>query len=270
LPSSELNNVSLHVQCSSATRSYRITYKLVPAHLAYACIDIFMHFYRTLFAAFGSNLMIAHAASTDSQQLGPWDNATGNMGSGALASRTEHLICPPVDSHELPPLARRKHSDYGGIIYLTLINGTPYTWHLDYAHSYQMADWEQGSPATVRPGETVQFTIQQSRGIFRKATDSGGELIYSLQGTLTPMSFELTYNHNKRRHRWEAHVRFHGNLKSLYAQREASKMIGSSQTWFVQPSLPDGYGGIPFLLAGTEKEGFISTTDVEQTIESAG
>ncbi|KAG9251236.1 uncharacterized protein F5Z01DRAFT_663639 [Emericellopsis atlantica] len=186
--------------------------------------------------------------------------ASGNAGALSLAP----------NSRILAPVARRKHSDHLSTAYLTLMNGTPYNWQRNYSHSYQMVGWKQESPLSVKAGEAVQFLIQPSEGLFDRSTDSAGELVYHLEGTSTPMAFELKYRHNKQKYRWEAQITFRGDLMSSQAKKGATTMIGNSHTWFVPPSLPGAYGGTAFLLAGTETDGFISTTGVDKADGDAG
>ena len=123
---------------------------------------------------------------------------------------------------------------------IALINGTPYRWRRVYSHEYQMRFWFQW-PEYIEPGQAITHRAWTHRG-WGDVGDTGGEIIYALEGVKSHMSFEVQYRAIDGMLGFEARIHFKGDLET-----DTTKKSGLAQ--LASRSMP---GGSSFLLAGKE------------------
>ncbi|KAG6000200.1 hypothetical protein E4U21_005743 [Claviceps maximensis] len=139
--------------------------------------------------------------------------------------------------------------------YVSLINATPYRWHLVYSHSYQLKRWNHEWPTWIMPGASVTVRVNNF-GYGKKALrDSAGEVTYELLKTKKPASFQVQYRPGKQHSVW---VQFRDQLKTPDTVRlDTARNLGFSR----EP------GGVGFMLAGTEGD-FVSNNGPVQWMQS--
>ncbi|KAG5932271.1 hypothetical protein E4U59_007597 [Claviceps monticola] len=137
--------------------------------------------------------------------------------------------------------------------YITLINATPYRWHMTYNSSYRLMEWDLNWPPYISPGTSVTQRVKNRARNLLPNKDAAGEVTYELEGTRQPMSFQIQYRsgtHHK------VFVQFRDQLKTL------SNMLNSVHDLGLNP-FP---GGVGFLLAGKEGD-FISNDAPKQWMQ---
>lgn len=124
---------------------------------------------------------------------------------------------------------------------ITVINSTPYTWHRTHVSDYQIKDWEENWPEFIAPGVAFEFLSDEYGGKNRRET--GAEVVYAIQGTCKPMSFEVTYNPT-RAVKPDVRVNFKGELKTRWTPKGGQINLGTKAA----------HGGVNFVIAGTEDD----------------
>ncbi|PHH62364.1 hypothetical protein CDD81_7226 [Ophiocordyceps australis] len=139
---------------------------------------------------------------------------------------------PYMYDMEKPSTPETRHNDVE--TYISVINATPYPWTRVYVHDYQMVGWDKW-PKLISPGETIEVAAE--RYSFHSISDTAAEVRYSLEGTSSPMGFQMEYRQNK-----DIQVRFMGDLETMNNGKESMVNLG----FLRRP------GGTGFLLAGDE------------------
>ena len=129
---------------------------------------------------------------------------------------------------------------------IALINGTPYRWRRVHISQYQMKYWHQW-PRYIEPGQAITHQVWTHRG-WGDVGDTAGEVTYQLEGTDTPMSFEVRYHATEGVFGFYAYVQFNGELETDTTKKGGWVQLGAKP-------MP---GGSSFLLAG--KEGSLTSS----------
>ncbi|KAG6208796.1 hypothetical protein E4U35_008069 [Claviceps purpurea] len=138
--------------------------------------------------------------------------------------------------------------------HISLINATPYRWHMTYNSSYGLMEWDLNWPPYISPGESVTLRARNLPHLLRPNKDAAGEVTYELEGTRQPMSFQVQYRSGTHH---EVFVQFRDQLKTLSNEVNSVHNLGLSP-------YP---GGVGFMLAGKEGD-FISNGAPKQWMQS--
>ncbi|KAH8170635.1 LysM domain-containing protein [Sarocladium implicatum] len=171
--------------------------------------------------------------------------------SGSIKAR-QHLHTHDVVGQDEEPVETMNATlvARGGAVYtfisgdeprrFNVINATPYRWRRAIIHSYQIPDWNDAWPKSIESGQVVEvLTNKASNGGSRK--DTGAEVIYELDGTCKPMAFKLAFNPTRAQDP-DVRVTFFDQLKTRWTRKGGVINLGQRIA----------YGGVNFLLAGTE------------------
>ncbi|KAK2597458.1 hypothetical protein QQS21_005928 [Conoideocrella luteorostrata] len=123
--------------------------------------------------------------------------------------------------------------------WISVINATPYSWHMIYNNSYQLIDWEGDWPEHIRPGQSVSVRANVFGYGQRNRYDTAGEVTYRLEGTHQPASLQVQYRSGRPHNVW---IQFRESLETLNNARNTEHNLGFSR-------IP---GGVGFVLAGRE------------------
>ncbi|KAG5993813.1 hypothetical protein E4U54_003272 [Claviceps lovelessii] len=135
--------------------------------------------------------------------------------------------------------------------YVSLINATPYRWHLTYNSSYQLKNWDHEWPTYIMPGASVTVHANNHG---QANDDSAGEATYELEQTKQPASFQVQYRSGTRHDVW---IQFRDQLKTLNNDVGSELNLGFLRT----------PGGVGFVLAGKEGD-FVSNNGPAQWMQS--
>ncbi|KAG5974659.1 hypothetical protein E4U55_008098 [Claviceps digitariae] len=166
----------------------------------------------------------------------------------------ETKILGQDDSNKVPGKGHEKGHDDEHDTHLSLINATPYRWHLTYNSSYQLTQWDHEWPTYVMPGESVTVRANNHGHGIKASQDSAGEVTYELEQTKQPASFQVQYRSGQRHDVW---VQFRDQLKTLNNEVGSQLDLGFSRT----------PGGVGFVLAGKEGD-FLSNNGPVQWMQS--
>ncbi|KAG5923646.1 hypothetical protein E4U42_004892, partial [Claviceps africana] len=135
-------------------------------------------------AVSGLPAVLVDPVRVDVQGTGP--DMAGSGPDLRLASLRKELV--PADGPDTPTIGRRgKRLDDDQDTHVSLINATPYRWHLTFNSSYQLRDWDSAWPAYVVPGASVTVRARnRGHGVGKSASDSAGEVTYELEHTRQP------------------------------------------------------------------------------------
>ncbi|KAG6051564.1 hypothetical protein E4U39_000392 [Claviceps sp. Clav50 group G5] len=138
--------------------------------------------------------------------------------------------------------------------HISLINATPYHWHMTYNGSYRLLEWDLKWPLDISPGQSVTLRVNNLPHNLLPSKDAFGEVTYELRGTRQPASFQVQYRSGLQ-HR--VFIQFQDQLKTLNNEVNSVHYLGIRH-------IP---GGVGFMLAGMEGE-FISNDGPKQWMQS--
>ena len=123
-----------------------------------------------------------------------------------------------------------------------VINSTPYRWRRIAIHSYQIPDWSGVWPKYIESGQVIEVVTEKASGGGSRK-DTGAEVVYKLEETCRPMSFRLAFNPTRAQDP-DVRVTFLQELKTRWTNKGGEIDLGKRIA----------YGGVNFILAGTEAE----------------
>lgn len=121
---------------------------------------------------------------------------------------------------------------------MSLINATPYRWKRGYTHSYQLLGWDKKWPEYINSGQSIQVEARRDQNFVN--WDSAGEVIYHLEGTSKPMSFQVEYHPGRIHDVW---VRYREKLSTVQNGPDTQHKLGFHRS----------PGGVGFVLSGSEE-----------------
>ncbi|KAG5948751.1 hypothetical protein E4U53_006156 [Claviceps sorghi] len=212
--------------------------------------------------------VLVDPVTVDVQGAGP-DVAGADLG-GRLSSLRKEVVHMKTqfarngsqDAAEVPAVGRHGRSHKAAHdTYVSLINATPYRWHLTYNNSYQLRDWDGMWPEYILPGASVTVrATNHGHGAGKISTDSAGEVTYEVEQTRRPASFQVQYRSGQPFQPGKPHdvrVQFRDQLQTLNNAVGAVVDLGFSR-------VP---GGVGFVLAGREGD-FVSNNGPVQWMQA--
>lgn len=139
---------------------------------------------------------------------------------------------------KIAPRGAGKSIRYKDNTWISLINATPYRWHKGHAHSYQLSGWEIKWPEYIESGESVSVEAKRLESF--RHWDSAAEVIYHLENTTEPMSFQVQYRSGRIHNIW---VQYMEELHTVNNEKHSEHRLGFHRS----------PGGVGFVLAGDEK-----------------
>ncbi|KAG6120631.1 hypothetical protein E4U14_003368, partial [Claviceps sp. LM454 group G7] len=130
--------------------------------------------------------------------------------------------------------------------HISLINATPYRWHMISNSSYRLHEWDLYWPLYISPGESVTVRVKNIPYRQLPSRDAVGEVTYEIEGTRQPASFQVQYRSGMN-HR--VYVQFRDQLKTLNTAVNSEHYLGLDN--FIG-TLGILLGGVGFVLAGKE------------------
>jgi len=124
--------------------------------------------------------------------------------------------------------------------WITLVNSTPYSWHLTHSHSYQMRAWHPLK--AVEAGSSQEFFYQYS---IKTNKDDAAEATYTISNYTLPGvcgNTSFTIQVRSREHK-RIEVQYNNGLSSLGNSENTLLNLGREES-----------GSIPFVLAGDGKD----------------
>ncbi|KAG5974242.1 hypothetical protein E4U58_003388 [Claviceps cyperi] len=152
--------------------------------------------------------------------------------------------------------------------HISLINATPYRWHMTYNSSYRLMEWDLNWPLYIYPGTSVTLRVNNLPHILLPSNDAAGEVTYEIEGTRQPASFQVQYRPG-RRHR--VFIQFLDQLKTLNNDVNSLHYLGLDNVVSPVAALLGGegslFGGVGFVIGGKEGD-FISINGPKQWMQS--
>ncbi|KAG6102036.1 hypothetical protein E4U30_000429 [Claviceps sp. LM220 group G6] len=145
--------------------------------------------------------------------------------------------------------------------HISLINATPYRWHMISNNSHRLHEWDLYWPLYISPGETVTVRVNNIPHRQLPSKDAVGEVIYEIEGTRQPASFQVQYRSGMH-HR--VYVQFRDQLRTLNTAVNSEHYLGLDN---VIGGMGYLLGGVGFVLAGKEGD-FLSQDGPRQWMQA--
>ncbi|KAG6088757.1 hypothetical protein E4U15_005169 [Claviceps sp. LM218 group G6] len=152
--------------------------------------------------------------------------------------------------------------------HISLVNATPYRWHMISNSSYRLHEWDLYWPLHISPGETVTVRVNNIPHRQLPSKDAVGEVTYEIEGTRQPASFQVQYRSGMHHRVW---VQFRDQLRTLNTAVNSEHYLGLDNVIGAMGDLLGGanylLGGVGFVLAGKEGD-FLSQDGPRQWMQA--